>query len=332
VLAVKRHGGYAAASLKHRRSDGPSRTRARTDEAGALCLLVKRRGGWAAASGLAGPPGFAPGPTRLELVVLLLHHGPVKPTTRVERASPGWRPGALPAELRRHGTPGRSRTGDLRPRKTALVPLSYGRMEPPAGVEPAPRPYKGRVLAVDTTEARVRPRNRLSLAARRFARLARRASNTLLRGLMETAGVEPAPPRCKRGALPSRASSPCCPLPEKQVSRAAREPKVPLPLLPEGVLQSGLRPAQVRTGGVEPPQPEAAGLQPAELACAQRPREEHGVAGRDRTGTVRGHGPECCLLHHGHHDGGDDRTRTGDLRPDKPALCAAELRPRGVSK
>jgi hypothetical protein len=25
--------------------------------------------------------------------------------------------------------------------------------EPPAGVEPAPRPYKGRVLAVDTTEA-----------------------------------------------------------------------------------------------------------------------------------------------------------------------------------
>ena len=32
----------------------------------------------------------------------------------------------------------------------------YERMkEPPAGVEPAPRPYKGRVLAVDTTEARV---------------------------------------------------------------------------------------------------------------------------------------------------------------------------------
>jgi hypothetical protein len=27
--------------------------------------------------------------------------------------------------------------------------------EPPAGVEPAPRPYDGRVLAVDTTEARV---------------------------------------------------------------------------------------------------------------------------------------------------------------------------------
>jgi hypothetical protein len=37
------------------------------------------------------------------------------------------------------------------------APLSYGRpsMEPPAGVEPAPRPYKGRVLPVDTTEAGV---------------------------------------------------------------------------------------------------------------------------------------------------------------------------------
>jgi hypothetical protein len=40
--------------------------------------------------------------------------------------------------------------------QTALSPLSYGRRkEPPAGVEPAPRPYKGRVLAVDTTEANV---------------------------------------------------------------------------------------------------------------------------------------------------------------------------------
>ena len=37
---------------------------------------------------------------------------------------------------------------------SALCPLSYGRKkEPPAGVEPAPRPYEGRVLAVDTTEA-----------------------------------------------------------------------------------------------------------------------------------------------------------------------------------
>ena len=35
-----------------------------------------------------------------------------------------------------------------------LCLLSYVRvLKPPAGVEPAPRPYKGRVLAVDTTEA-----------------------------------------------------------------------------------------------------------------------------------------------------------------------------------
>jgi hypothetical protein len=50
--------------------------------------------------GAAGPPGVEPGPTRLELVVLPLHHGPVKRTTRIERASPEWRPGALPSELR----------------------------------------------------------------------------------------------------------------------------------------------------------------------------------------------------------------------------------------
>jgi hypothetical protein len=56
-----------------------------------------------------------------------LHHRPVKRTARIERASREWRSHALP--------------------------LSYVRQEPPAGVEPTPRPYKGRVLAVDTTEA-----------------------------------------------------------------------------------------------------------------------------------------------------------------------------------
>jgi hypothetical protein len=40
------------------------------------------------------------------------------------------------------------------PPRAALCPLSYGReKEPPAGFEPAPRPYDGRVLAADTTEA-----------------------------------------------------------------------------------------------------------------------------------------------------------------------------------
>ncbi len=62
-------------------------------------------------------------------------------------------------------------------------------------------------------------------------------------------GVEPDPPRCKRGALPVE-----------------------------------LHPRVIRTGGVEPPQPEALALQAGELADAQRPLE--GVAGRTRTGVA----------------------------------------------
>src|SRR3954447_8987371 len=78
-------------------------------------------------------------------------------------------------------------------------------------------------------------------------------------------------------------------------------------------------PEKVRTGGVEPPQHEATGLQPAELADAQRPHETRG-AGRARTGASGAHNPGCFRLHHGHHDSGDDRTRTGGLSPDKRAL------------
>ena len=84
---------------------------------------------------------------------------------------------------------------------------------------------------------------------------------------------------------------------------------------------------QVQTGGVEPPQLEATGLQPAELAVAQRPHELR-VAGRARTGASGDHNPGCFRLHHGHHEGGDDRTRTGGLSPDKRALCSSELHPR----
>ena len=87
---------------------------------------------------------------------------------------------------------------------------------------------------------------------------------------------------------------------------------------------------KVRTGGVEPPQHEATGLQPAELADAQRPHELR-VAGRARTGASGDHNPGCFRLHHGHHESGDDRTRTGGLSPDKRALCSSELRPRGSS-
>ena len=83
----------------------------------------------------------------------------------------------------------------------------------------------------------------------------------------------------------------------------------------------------MRTGGVEPAQHEATGLQPAELANAQRPRGTKGVAGRARTGASGDHNPGCFRLHHGHHESGDDRARTGGLSPDKRALCSSELRP-----
>ena len=85
---------------------------------------------------------------------------------------------------------------------------------------------------------------------------------------------------------------------------------------------------RVRTGGIEPPQHEATGLQPAELADAQRPHDVR-VAGRARTGAGGDHNPGCFRLHHGHHESGDDRTRTGGLSPDKRVLCTSELRPLG---
>jgi hypothetical protein len=135
-----------------------------------------------------------------------------------------------------------------------LCLLSYVRvLKPPAGVEPAPRPYKGRVLAVDTTEA-----------------------------LMETVGVEPTPPRCKRGALP-----------------------------PE------LHP-QVRTGGVEPPQCETTGLQPVELTQCSASAGRGRSAGFEPE--PRGSRPRMLPLHHDHHVSGDDRTRTGACSPDKRVL------------
>ena len=136
-----------------------SGTRSRTAAAPKCTLSPDNRAASASDRGdSAGLPGVEPGPARLELAVLpFTPQACAERTTRIERVSPEWRPGALPSELRpRSGTPGWTRTSGLCRRRTALSPLSYGRTEePPAGVEPAPRPYKGRVLAVDTTEAKV---------------------------------------------------------------------------------------------------------------------------------------------------------------------------------
>ena len=63
---------------------------------------------------------------------------------------------SLVSYVRLH-TPGWIRTSVLRPRKAALGSAELRACgcaaEPPAGVEPALHPYKGCVLAVDTTEA-----------------------------------------------------------------------------------------------------------------------------------------------------------------------------------
>jgi hypothetical protein len=106
---------------------------------------------------------------------------------------------------------------------------------------------------------------------------------------VETAGVEPAPPRCKRGALP-----------------------------PE------LHPQVMRTDGVEPPQREAPRLQRGELTSAQRPLG--GVADRIRTDAARFTTSGACRYTTATMSG-DDRTRTGGLSPDKRALCSSELHP-----
>src|SRR5436305_1591497 len=76
--------------------------------------------------------------------MLPLHHGPVKRTTRIERVSPEWRPGALPPELRPRSSAGGIRTHGLELMRLArtAAPLPRVAFEvwlavPPAGLEPA---------------------------------------------------------------------------------------------------------------------------------------------------------------------------------------------------
>jgi hypothetical protein len=114
----------------------------------------------------------------------------MKRTTRIERAPPGWRPGALPSELH----PRESLRQESNPH--------LGRT-------------KGACYAVDTTEAwfgSVEPEGFEPSTTRRsigfcVSNYQEPERGTLLPraaapGQVETAGVEPAPPRCKRGALP----------------------------------------------------------------------------------------------------------------------------------
>ena len=132
---------------------------------------------------------------------------------------------------------------------------------------------------------------------------------------METAGIEPAPPRCKRGAPPPELRPRARP---RRASVAARCGRV------ESNHQSSRRPGYSRVSS----------------PGAQRPRG--GVTGRARTGAAGITAPDAshyttvttgghfsrrnCRLRAVTRDG-DDRTRTGGLSPDKRALCSSELRP-----
>jgi hypothetical protein len=105
---------------------------------------------------------------------------------------------------------------------------------------------------------------------------------------METAGVEPAPPRCKRGVLPEE-----------------------------------LHPHAGADGWSRTTTAVATGLQPAELADARRPQEPGRPAGIEPT--LRGSRPRVLPLHHGHRvsgrrdrlpaTGGRDVTVNGSPEP-----------------
>jgi hypothetical protein len=175
-------------------------------------------------------------------------------------------PVLFPMSYVRMNTSGWDRTSVLCRRRTALIPLSYGRSpglavsaarEPPAGVEPAPRPYKGRVLAVDTTEA---------------GEWRRRESNPLLLGASEAffrKNLIPKGPRPLMGPISAL---------------------VPARVEDVGSV-NGRAPCStaMRTGGVEPPQPVATRLQRGELSRAQRPQVSS-------AGGIRTHGLELMRL------------------------------------
>jgi hypothetical protein len=114
-----------------------------------------------------------------------------------------------------------------------------------------------------------------------------------------------------------RTKGACLPLTLRRLEWRRRESNPLLLGASEALCHQSFIP-EVRTGGVEPPQHEAAGLQAVGLTNAQRPRG--GVTDRSRTGTARLTTSGARRLHHGHHEGGGDRTRTGGLSPDKRAL------------
>jgi hypothetical protein len=142
----------------------------------------------------ANPPGFEPGLARLELAVLSSYTtSSYKRTTRLERASPGWRPGALPTELHpRESTPGWNRTSVLCRRRAALCPLSYELRSPRQELNPHLGRTKGACLPLTL---RRQEGNRPSWSA--FGPSSRRRARTAYEARPSSACVP-------RSALPSR--------------------------------------------------------------------------------------------------------------------------------
>jgi hypothetical protein len=84
----------------------------------------------------------------------------------------------------------------------------------------------------------------------------------------------------------------------------------------------------MRTDGVEPSQREAPRLQRGELSGCSASANGR-ATDRIRTGTARITTSDAAVTPRSPRSSrnGDGRARTGDLSPDKRALCAAELRP-----
>jgi hypothetical protein len=166
-------------------------------------------------------------------------------TTRLERASPGWRPGALPAELRPHG---------------------YARL----GSNQRPLPsqdsaHSAELRAFDVKRQSLRQESNPHLGRTKGACL----PLTLRRHESGDGGS-----RTRSSSVQTRCSS-------RRTSSPWTWPLME-PLRLSSPLVSGTSEAsaaecvvsrRVRTGGVEPPQPEAARLQRAELTSAQHPQE-----------------------------------------------------------
>jgi hypothetical protein len=189
----------------------------------------------------------------------------VKRTTGLEPVSPEWRSDALPAELRPREHARLESNQRPLPSQGSAHPLSYGRTRASGRSRTCAATVRRVRASVDTTEA----------------------------GKVETAGVEPAPPRCKRGAHPHE-----------------------------------LHPQRRECGRVESNHHSAGRPGYSRLSSPVLSVREGGVAGRARTDAARITTANAAATPRPPRNG-DDRIRTGGLSPDKRALCALELRPHG---